>query len=95
MFMMEMKNSGVSSFVCTDILAENSFQGPNVGFYRELRPFFPGVEIIASGGVTSVEDVQKLDDVKVSGVIVGRALLENKILLKNLRPFIGEGRGKN
>lgn len=89
MFMMELKNSGVLSFVCTDINAENSFQGPNVGFYRELRPFFPGVELIGSGGITSVDDVQKLDEVKVSGVIIGRALLENRIKLKELLRFAG------
>lgn len=89
MFMMELKNSGVSSFVCTDINAENSFQGPNVGLYRELRPFFPNVELIASGGITSVDDVENLHGVKISGVIIGRALLESKIKLKDLLRFAG------
>ena len=89
MFMLEMKNGGVSSYICTDINSENLFQGPNIELYRELRPFFPDVELVASGGITCLDDVEKLNGVKLSGVIVGRALLENRIQARELMRFVG------
>jgi phosphoribosylformimino-5-aminoimidazole carboxamide ribotide isomerase len=60
----------------TDISRDGMLQGPAVGLYRDLREQFPGLKLIASGGVRSIEDVVELRELGASGVIVGRALFE-------------------
>ncbi|HLF19709.1 MAG TPA: 1-(5-phosphoribosyl)-5-[(5-phosphoribosylamino)methylideneamino] imidazole-4-carboxamide isomerase, partial [Bacteroidota bacterium] len=76
MFMMELKNSGASSFIYTDINRENSNEGPNLDLYKELRSFFKDVELIASGGISSMKDLEAVAKTSVSGVIIGKALHE-------------------
>jgi phosphoribosylformimino-5-aminoimidazole carboxamide ribotide isomerase len=67
---------GVRRALCTDIGRDGTKDGPNDALYRSLKERFPGLEIQASGGVGSLEDLRKLKATGVSGAVVGRALLD-------------------
>lgn len=87
MFMMELKNDGATSFIYTDINREDSDEGPNLNLYKELRSFFKDVELIASGGIFSMKDLEALAEASVSGVILGKALHEKTIRIEDLKSF--------
>ena len=74
--------------ICTDIERDGVLEGPAVGLYRELFFEFPGMNIIASGGVGSLEDLEKLADLGIFGVIIGKALYEERIRLSDLKRYI-------
>lgn len=74
--------------ICTDIERDGVLEGPAVDLYRELLIEFPGMNMIASGGVGSIEDVQNLADIGVWGVIIGKALYEKRIQLSDLRRYL-------
>ena len=79
--------SNIKTIVSTDINVDGTFNGPSIELYKRLLTSFPNKTIIASGGVSSMEDVKDLVPVGVKGVIVGKALLENKITFKELETF--------
>jgi len=70
---------------CTDIRADGTLSGPNLLLYKKLKAKFPGLGIVASGGISSVEDVEALNYLKLEGVIIGKALYENKISAEALK----------
>ena len=72
---------GASIFLCTDISKDGMLEGPNVSLYKKVCKQFPDYEIIASGGVSSDEDIKILKKTGVSGVIVGKAIYEGRIKL--------------
>ena len=78
---MEMKKCGVSTIVYTDISKDGMLQGPNIAHTKEMVEA-TGLTIIASGGVSSLKDLEMLAEIKVYGAIVGKALYENRIDLK-------------
>jgi phosphoribosylformimino-5-aminoimidazole carboxamide ribotide isomerase len=71
----------------TDVNRDGNLEGPNFDLYQEAVDRFPNMEIVASGGVRSVADIEKLNDIGVWGVIVARALYEDKIHFEDLQPF--------
>lgn len=71
--------------ICTDISKDGMLAGPATELYKQLKLDFPKLEIIASGGVSSLTDIEELDEIGVSGVILGKAIYENKIELKDLK----------
>jgi len=75
---------GLKEVICTDISKDGMLQGPSVEIYRELKREFPEVGIIASGGVSSLEDIVKLYETGVDGVIAGKAFYENRISYSEL-----------
>ncbi len=79
--MRQLGRMGASIFLCTDISKDGMLEGPNVPLYKKLCKHFPDYEIIASGGVSSEEDLSELRTTGVSGVVVGKALYEGKIKL--------------
>lgn len=78
---MEMKKIGVKTIVYTDISKDGMLQGPNIAHTREMVEI-TGLDIIASGGVSSLKDLEMLEEIKVYGAIMGKALYENRIDLK-------------
>jgi phosphoribosylformimino-5-aminoimidazole carboxamide ribotide isomerase len=74
--------------LCTDISRDGALTGPNQALYRDAVRRFPQVQWQASGGVASASDLQALRTSGVAAVISGRALLENKIPLEDLQPFL-------
>ncbi len=72
---------GLRHVLCTDISRDGKLTGPNFALYARLRRDFPGVEVQASGGVSSLDDLRRLRADGVPGAIVGRALYEGKFTL--------------
>ena len=75
---------GLSYVICTDIATDGMLTGPNFALYTELLETFPTINLIASGGVSSIDDVRKLKKLKVEGVIIGKAIYEGKVTLEQL-----------
>lgn len=76
---------GFSTFICTDIAKDGMLCGPSVDLYQKLILSFPGIRLIASGGVGAMRDLEVLSHSKVAGVIIGKALYEGKITMEELR----------
>jgi phosphoribosylformimino-5-aminoimidazole carboxamide ribotide isomerase len=74
--------AGLVHILCTDISRDGKLTGPNTALYAELVKKFPSLQIQASGGVSSLEDLRALQKTGATGAIVGRALYENKFTLK-------------
>lgn len=70
---------------CTDIQSDGTLTGPNFGLYKKLKTRFSDMQLIASGGVSSLEDILRLQSLKLAGVIIGKALYERKITATELR----------
>jgi len=71
-FCEKLERLGVSSLICTDISKDGAMQGANHDLYQQLSSKF-SMDIIASGGVSSLEDVQRLAKMKIHGAIIGKA----------------------
>ncbi|MDZ4910427.1 1-(5-phosphoribosyl)-5-((5-phosphoribosylamino)methylideneamino)imidazole-4-carboxamide isomerase, partial [Clostridium perfringens] len=76
----ELEEIGVKTIVYTDISKDGMMIGPNFNIYEKLSKE-TSIDIIASGGVTTLEDVKKLSLMKIYGAIIGKSLYENKIEL--------------
>lgn len=79
---------GIRYIICTQILRDGVLSGPDILLYQQLKQAFPDLFLIASGGISSISDVHLLEDHHLDGVIIGRALYENKIRLKELERFL-------
>ena len=66
-------------------------QGPSFDLYAGLQQRFPGLETIVSGGVSSLDDVRRADEMGLPGIIVGKAIYENRITLKDLAKCLQNG----
>lgn len=82
-------NKGVLSAFVTDIGSDGAMAGPDLNLYTEIRKTLPELSLIASGGVSSIEDIAKLDEIGCTGVIVGKAIYEAKISLDELTKYAG------
>ncbi len=87
-FIREYYDKGITKVVCTDIGCDGTLQGPSVSLYEEIREAIPYIYIIASGGVASVEDIEKLAEAGIPAVIFGKAIYEGRIRLEDLLRFI-------
>lgn len=80
---------GITRVLCTDIARDGMLSGPNISLYRELMAEFPACRLIASGGVSSAEDIRALNAAGIPSVVFGKAFYEGKIdlpaLLSELR----------
>ncbi|OTP82001.1 1-(5-phosphoribosyl)-5-[(5-phosphoribosylamino)methylideneamino]imidazole-4-carboxamide isomerase [Gilliamella apicola] len=73
---------GLKHVLCTDISKDGTLSGSNVKLYREISQKYPQIAFQASGGIGQLDDVKSLKDTGVTGVIVGRALLEGKFTVQ-------------
>lgn len=80
-FFSETVSAGVKTVICTDISKDGAMKGTNLSLYKELSEKFP-VNIIASGGVSSLRDVSALSEMKLYGAIIGKAYYTGDIDLK-------------
>jgi len=81
-------HKGIRYVICTQILRDGVLSGPDIQLYQKIKTTFPDIFLIASGGVSNISDVHLLADHRIDGVIIGRALYENRIKLKELEPFL-------
>lgn len=72
---------------CTDIATDGMLAGPNVDLYQRILEKFPDLRLIASGGVSQISDLAILKKINVEGVIIGKAIYENKISLNELSTY--------
>jgi phosphoribosylformimino-5-aminoimidazole carboxamide ribotide isomerase len=81
-------SKGLKQVFCTDISKDGLLQGTSINLYKKLLSNFPGLKLIASGGVSSINDIEELEFTGCSGVIIGKALYEGNIKLFELIKFI-------
>ena len=87
-FLEDYGSKGVKKVICTDISKDGMLQGTNINLYREIQKTFPDLYLIASGGISSLQDIDCLVEHQIPGVIIGKALYEGKITLKDLQPYL-------
>ncbi|WP_310392578.1 1-(5-phosphoribosyl)-5-[(5-phosphoribosylamino)methylideneamino] imidazole-4-carboxamide isomerase [Hymenobacter sp.] len=80
--------AGATTFVCTDVSKDGLLQGPSLATYRGLVQQYPVARFIASGGITTVADLEDLAEAGLHGAIIGKALYEGTIELADLRIFL-------
>lgn len=73
---------GLKHVLCTDISKDGTLTGSNVHLYQEISQHYPDIALQASGGIGNLQDIKALENSGVSGIIVGRALLEGKFTVK-------------
>jgi phosphoribosylformimino-5-aminoimidazole carboxamide ribotide isomerase len=86
-FVEEYVEKGVKYTISTDVAKDGLLQGPSFDLYQNLQDKCPDLNIIASGGISGVEDLEKLAEMKIYGVIIGKAIYENRISLAELQRF--------
>ena len=82
---------GLSQMICTDISRDGMLQGPDFGFYVALKQAWPSVDVTLSGGVSCMEDLQEADRMGIHSVIVGKAIYEGRISLKDIESWLLRG----
>ena len=78
---------GITKTICTDISRDGMLEGPSVALYKEVLLQFPGLYLVASGGVSSMDDIYHLEEAGIPAVIIGKAIYEGRITLKELEEF--------
>ncbi|MBQ8242050.1 MAG: 1-(5-phosphoribosyl)-5-[Bacteroidaceae bacterium] len=79
---------GIRKVLCTDISRDGMLQGPSIELYKQIMQQFPEMHLIASGGVSSIDDIIELQKAKIPAVVFGKALYEGKITMKDLNRFM-------
>lgn len=79
---------GVDNVLCTDISKDGMLQGPAIGLYQKIMALFPELHLIASGGVSCIEDIAALDEAGIPAVVFGKAIYEGKIKMEELKPYL-------
>ena len=80
-------DKGITNIFCTDVTKDGRLEGPSTVLYQSLLTMFPNLKLVASGGVSSLQDLEVLDRIGCAGAIVGKAIYENRISLKELQQF--------
>lgn len=84
-FLAKYVKAGVKNVLCTEISRDGTLSGPSTDLYREVMEAFPGIHLIASGGVGRNEDIIELDEAGIPAVVFGKAWYEGKINLEELK----------
>ena len=77
-------DAGVRNVLCTEISKDGTLGGPAITLYRQVMDAYPELHLIASGGVSSKEDIEALDAAGIPAVVFGKAIYEGRIDLKEL-----------
>ena len=83
------QKKGIEYVICTDISKDGMLQGPAFKLYETILSKVTGIKLIASGGISHIEELPKLDQMGCEGVIIGKAIYENRITLKQLEKYVG------
>jgi len=75
---------GINNFLCTDISSDGMLTGTNINLYSKILEHYPGINLIASGGVNDIQDIHELYKLDIHSVVIGKAIYENIIDLKEL-----------
>lgn len=88
-FLQKYISKSIKYVISTDVSKDGVLAGPAFDLYKGMVAKFPDLEIIASGGVATMEDIYDLDKLPLHGVIVGKAIYENRISMKEIEGFAG------
>lgn len=80
-------SDGLAEVICTDISRDGMLEGPSFGLYQELQSRYPDVSFTVSGGISGMADIEKLDEMGLRKVIVGKAIYEGRISLKDIEKW--------
>ncbi|MDE7443042.1 MAG: 1-(5-phosphoribosyl)-5-[(5-phosphoribosylamino)methylideneamino]imidazole-4-carboxamide isomerase [Muribaculaceae bacterium] len=86
-FIADYADKGVSTVISTDVAVDGTLEGPSIKLYRSIQERTPQVHIIASGGVSSMNDIDALSELLIPDVIVGKAIYEGRITLADLERY--------
>jgi len=89
-FIGKMIGLGVTNIFCTDISKDGAMKGPSIDLYKNIVAEHPEISLIASGGVTSIDDVHQLKKIGCTGAIIGKAIYEGTIPLNPLKGTLEE-----
>jgi phosphoribosylformimino-5-aminoimidazole carboxamide ribotide isomerase len=87
-FIKDYERKGIAYVICTDISKDGMLQGPSFSIYEEVLVNSPQLKLIASGGISKYDELFQLEDLGCEGVIIGKAIYENRISLKQLENYI-------
>ncbi len=87
-FIKSFAQKGITKVISTDICKDGMLQGPSFDLYKQVLEELPSLYLIASGGISQMDDVHKLAEMGVPGVITGKAIYEGKITLKELEKYM-------
>jgi phosphoribosylformimino-5-aminoimidazole carboxamide ribotide isomerase len=87
-FIQNYVNKGVSYVICTDISKDGMLEGPSFELYQKILNKIPTLKLIASGGISTFEELPKLAEMGCEGTIIGKAIYEHKISMKQLENYI-------
>jgi len=87
-FIQNYQKKGISYVICTDIAKDGMLEGPSFELYKEILTSCENVKLIASGGISTFDELPKLSELGCEGTIIGKAIYEGRISLKQLENFI-------
>ena len=88
-FCRDLEEIGVKTLICTDISKDGMLGGTNIGLYKELSEKF-NIDIVASGGISTLSDIKTLSGMKIAGAILGKALYTGALDLSEAIKTAGE-----
>ena len=83
-FLRKYIDAGVRNVLCTEISKDGTLQGPAIGLYKRVMETYPELHLIASGGVSGIDDIKALDEAGIPAVVFGKAIYEGKINMEEL-----------
>lgn len=83
-FLRKYVDAGVTNVLCTEISKDGTLQGPAIDLYKRIMQEYPNLHLIASGGVSSIDDIKALEAAGIPAVVFGKAIYEGRINLKEL-----------
>ena len=86
-FIENYQDFGIKNVICTDISKDGMLEGPSFVLYQKIKNSFPKINLIASGGVSKIDELPKLKALGCEAVIIGKAIYENRIRLNELQEF--------
>ena len=87
-FLHDYTQEGIYKVLCTDISKDGMLQGPSIAHYKEIMQEYPEMHLIASGGVSCLQDIIALEEAGIPAVVFGKALYEGRITMKDLIRFM-------
>lgn len=94
-FISSYQKQGVSYVICTDISKDGMLEGPSFSLYQRILDKVQDIKLIASGGISHFDELAQLSEIGCEGTIIGKAIYEQRISLKQLESFILEGNSKD
>ncbi|MBO4769202.1 MAG: 1-(5-phosphoribosyl)-5-[(5-phosphoribosylamino)methylideneamino]imidazole-4-carboxamide isomerase [Clostridia bacterium] len=86
-FCRDIQGIGVHTVICTDISRDGMLQGPSFELYTDLQSRYPAIDFTVSGGISSMADIERLNEEGLRRVIIGKAIYEHRITLKDIEQF--------